>query len=107
MIFFNIEITLFVKTDICLYFSFQFNLTCDSTPGNTKFYTTPDNYILITLHKLDHTKFAYNFIFNISLTGKNIMVHVMKKSAFPYAKTKVQISCAVTAQLISVFVFAT
>ena len=31
----------------------------------------------------------------------------MRKPAFAYAKTKVQISCAVTAQLISAFVFAT
>ena len=30
----------------------------------------------------------------------------MKKPALAYAKTKVQISCAVTAQLISAFVFA-
>ena len=50
---------------------FQFNFTCDAKPGNNKYYTTPDNYILITLHKLDHTKLAYNFIFNISLTGKS------------------------------------
>ena len=32
---------------------------------------------------------------------------VMRKSAFACAKTKTQISCAVTAQLISAFVFAT
>ena len=31
----------------------------------------------------------------------------MKNDFFAYAKTKVQISCAVTAQPISVFVFAT
>ena len=31
----------------------------------------------------------------------------MRKPAFAYAKTKTQISCAVTAQLISAFVFAT
>ena len=31
----------------------------------------------------------------------------MRKLLFPYAKTKVQISCLVTAQLISTFVFAT
>ena len=31
---------------------------------------------------------------------------VMRKLAFAYAKTKTQISCAVTAQLISAFVFA-
>ena len=31
----------------------------------------------------------------------------MKKKIFAYAKTKTQISCAVTAQLISAFVFAT
>ena len=30
----------------------------------------------------------------------------MRKPAFAYAKTKTQISCAVTAQLISAFVFA-
>ena len=32
---------------------------------------------------------------------------VMRKPVFAYAKTKMQISCAVTAQLISAFVFAT
>ena len=32
---------------------------------------------------------------------------VMGKQDFVYAKTKVQISCAVTAQLISAFVFTT
>ena len=32
---------------------------------------------------------------------------VMRKPAFAYAKTKTQISCAVTAQLIIAFVFAT
>ena len=32
---------------------------------------------------------------------------VMKNRLFAYAKTKTQISCAITAQLISVFVFAT
>ena len=31
----------------------------------------------------------------------------MRKPAFAYAKTKTQISCAITAQLISAFVFAT
>ena len=31
---------------------------------------------------------------------------VMRKPAFAYAKTKMQINCAVTAQLISAFVFA-
>ena len=31
----------------------------------------------------------------------------MRKPAFAYAKTKTQIGCAVTAQLISAFVFAT
>ena len=31
----------------------------------------------------------------------------MRKAAFAYAKTKTQISCAVLAQLISAFVFAT
>ena len=31
----------------------------------------------------------------------------MRKSAFSYAKTKTPVSCAVTAQLISAFVFAT
>ena len=35
------------------------------------------------------------------------MSHVMRKTVFAYAKTKAQISCAVTAQLISAFVFAT
>ena len=35
------------------------------------------------------------------------MSHVMRKTNFVCAKTKVQISCAVKAQLISVFVFAT
>ena len=33
--------------------------------------------------------------------------HVIRKPDFAYAKTKAQISCAVTAQLISAFVFAT
>ena len=32
---------------------------------------------------------------------------VMRKLDFAYAKTKMQISCSVTAQLISAFVFAT
>ena len=32
---------------------------------------------------------------------------VVRKPTFAYAKTKTQISCAVTAQLISAFVFAT
>ena len=32
--------------------------------------------------------------------------HVMRKQIFAFAKTKEQISCAVTGQLISVFVFA-
>ena len=32
---------------------------------------------------------------------------VMRKPAFAFAKTKTQISCAVTAQMISAFVFAT
>ena len=35
------------------------------------------------------------------------MGRVMRKPDFVYAKTKAQISCAVTAQLISAFVFAT
>ena len=35
------------------------------------------------------------------------MSHVMRKLDFAYAKTKVQISCAVTAQRICTFVFAT
>ena len=34
------------------------------------------------------------------------MSHVMRKPFFAYAKTKTQISCAVTSQLISAFVFA-
>ena len=34
-------------------------------------------------------------------------VTVMRKPDFDYAKTKMQISCAVTAQLITTFVFAT
>ena len=34
------------------------------------------------------------------------MSRVMRKPDFAYAKTEVQISCAVTAQLISAFVFA-
>ena len=34
------------------------------------------------------------------------MTHVIRKSDFAYAKTKTQISCAVTAQLISAFVIA-
>ena len=36
----------------------------------------------------------------------NDMSRVMRKPVFAYAKTKTQISCAVTAQLISAFVFA-
>ena len=35
------------------------------------------------------------------------MSRVVRKPAFAYAKTKTQISCAETAQLISAFVFAT
>ena len=35
------------------------------------------------------------------------MSRVVRNPAFAYAKTKTQISCAVTAQLISAFVFAT
>ena len=31
--------------------------------------------------------------------------HIMRKPVFPFAKTKVQIRCAVTLQLISDFVF--
>ena len=38
---------------------------------------------------------------------KNKLCCVMSELDFAYAKTKAQISCAVTAQLISVFVFAT
>ena len=38
---------------------------------------------------------------------KQYMSRVMRKLAFAYAKTKPQISCAVTALLISTFVFAT
>ena len=40
------------------------------------------------------------------LPGKNNKSLVMRKPAFAYAKTKPQISCAVTVQLISAFVFA-
>lgn len=47
-----------------------FNLSCSSKPGKTPFYTKPDNFILITLHKLDDKKLGYNFIFNISLTDE-------------------------------------
>lgn len=45
-----------------------FNFSCSSKPGKTPFYTNPDNFILITLRKLDHKLLAYNFIFNITLT---------------------------------------
>lgn len=45
-----------------------FNFSCTSKPGKTAFYTQPDNFILITLHKLHQKQLGYNFIFNISLT---------------------------------------
>ena len=41
------------------------------------------------------------------ITRTNNMNLVVRKPAFSYAKTKTQISCAVTVQLISAFVFAT
>ena len=40
-------------------------------------------------------------------TVKHYMSHVMRKPVFAYAKTKTQISQAVSAWLISTFVFAT
>ena len=43
----------------------------------------------------------------VSLSEISKLSLVVRKPAFAYAKTKTQISCAVTAQLISAFVFAT
>ena len=42
----------------------------------------------------------------VLLRAYNYTSLVVRKPDFPYAKTKTQISCAVTAQLISAFVFA-
>ena len=51
-------------------FVFQFNLSCTSKPGKNKFYTRPDNNILITLYKKHYKLLNYNFIFNVTLSGK-------------------------------------
>ena len=50
---------------------------------------------------------AYRFIYYFLIYFLNHMSLVVRKPAFAYAKTKTQISFAVTAKLISVFVFAT
>ena len=47
-----------------------------------------------------------NFISSIT-DIHNHLSHIMRKTFFAYGKTKTQISWAVTAQLISAFVFAT
>ena len=44
---------------------------------------------------------------NSAVSDSYLMSLAMRKPVFAYAKPKTQISCAVTAQLISAFVFAT
>ena len=50
---------------------------------------------------------AFNLMQLISDVLATSLATSLKKRIFAYAKTKAQISCAVTAQFISAFVFAT
>ena len=43
----------------------------------------------------------------LSYKAAAFLSHIIRKPVFAYAKTKAQINCALTAQLISAFVFAT
>ena len=67
------------------------------------------NYIVLIILSQDSTSANYKSLHldMIPLTASNIWVTSWESRLFAYAKTKMQISFAVTAQLISTFVFAT
>ena len=74
------------------------------------------NIITSTFHNSSCSKFKIAFQITCTCLSVSLFMYslylshlsrVVRKPAFVYAKTKAQISCAVTAQLISALVFAT
>ena len=81
-----------------LGFMFYMSITC--TVLNNSIFLI---FIFFTFIYHEHCLFSLRK----NKTKINRMSLVMRKVAFAYAKTKSQISCAVTGQLISAFAFAT
>ena len=92
-------------------------LICDTKINNNKrgLFMTSCRYIMINsifgpfMDSMNLLIFAFYIISQVSIFSFLPMnePHYEKKWLFPYVKTKTQISFAVTAKLISAFVFAT
>ena len=96
------HIRILYPKSLCLFLSqFKTNLA-----GNREERFCRDEvYVLTTSSQLQHQQIVIPNIYELKI----YMRHVMRKPVvfFAYAETKTQISCAVTAQRISAFVFAT